>query len=144
MIEIRECILEDYIAIYELNKNEMGYDYPLNKTKEKLENILLNKHDKIFVAEIDSKVVGYIHANDYDVIYAPSMKNIMGIAVANEYKRQGIGALLIEQAESWAKSENVNIIRLVSGEKRTEAHNFYKKCGYGEGRKQLNFKKELR
>lgn len=34
MYIIRECRIDDYIDIYELNKNEMGYDYPLEQQRE--------------------------------------------------------------------------------------------------------------
>lgn len=54
----------------------MGYEYPVDKTKNKLEHLLKSDKDKIFVATVQSIVVGYIHANDYDVIYAPHMKNV--------------------------------------------------------------------
>ena len=36
MYIIRECRIDDYIDIYELNKNEMGYDYPLEQQREKI------------------------------------------------------------------------------------------------------------
>jgi len=64
-----------------LNKNEMGYVYPAEDTKKKLEQLLNDNNHKIYVAIVADKVVGYIHANNYDVIYAPHLKNIMGIAV---------------------------------------------------------------
>ena len=143
MLKIRECIIEDHKGIYELNKTEMGYDYPIEKTREKIEKLLKSNIDRIFVAVADNKVVGYIHLNDYDTIYAPHMKNVMGIAVAGEYKRQGIGKKLMERAEKWAKETGAEAIRLVSGEKRKEAHEFYRKCGFDEGRRQLNFKKKI-
>lgn len=83
--------MEDANSIYNLNCSEMGYEYPVDKTKNKLEHLLKSNKDKIFVATVQSIVVGYIHANDYDTIYAPHMKNIMGIAVSSEYKKKGIG-----------------------------------------------------
>lgn len=35
MYTIREFRLEDFNYIYELNRDEMGYDYPPEKTREK-------------------------------------------------------------------------------------------------------------
>lgn len=83
-LQIRECMMKDYGAIYELNRKEMGYDYPLDLTESKLKQLLGSGRDKIFVAVMENQVVGYIHANDYDLIYAPPMKNIMGIAVSGD------------------------------------------------------------
>ena len=53
----------DAKAIYELNAMEMGYDYPIDKTEEKLKQLLKSDKDKIFVALMDNIVVGYVHAN---------------------------------------------------------------------------------
>ena len=139
--EIRECLLMDADQIYELNCSEMGYDYPKEETRQRIKDILASEHDKIYVAELDGSVVGYVHANDYNLIYAPAMKNIMGIAVSNKHKRIGIGKALLTAAEEWAKADGAKGVRLVSGETRKEAHMFYEWCGYTGGKHQLNFKK---
>ena len=139
--EIRECLLMDADQIYELNCSEMGYDYPKEETRQRIKDILEREHDKIYVAELDGSVVGYVHANDYNLIYAPAMKNIMGIAVSNKHKRIGIGKALLTAAEAWAKADGAKGVRLVSGETRKEAHMFYERCGYTGGKYQLNYKK---
>ena len=138
---IREAIIDDYENIYELNKHEMGYEYPKEDTKLKLHKLLKSNHDKIYVAVIDENVIGYIHINDYDVIYAPHMKNIMGIAVSKNYQRNGIGRALLEKAEMWALETGAVGIRLVSGSQRTDAHKFYRGCGFIGDKMQLNLKK---
>ncbi|MEG0711801.1 MAG: GNAT family N-acetyltransferase, partial [Niameybacter sp.] len=88
--------------------------------------------------------IGYVHANDYDVIYAPHMKNIMGIAVSKQYKRQGVGKALLEAVEEWAKKTGASGVRLVSGETRSGAHTFYRYCGYEGEKRQINFKKTVK
>ncbi|MBD5383669.1 MAG: GNAT family N-acetyltransferase [Ruminococcaceae bacterium] len=140
-LQIRSCEISDTNAIYELNVREMGYDYPKDKTEEKLKQLLKSDKDKIFVALIGNIVVGYVHANDYDVIYAPHMKNIMGIAVSSDFKRKGIGSALLSAIEAWARKTGAEGVRLVSGAARTGAHEFYRRCGYGGDKQQINFKK---
>jgi len=139
-IYIRECTINDFQSIYKLNKNSMGYDYPIELTKDKLSKIFTDKRNKIFVATNNENVVGYIHANDYDVIYAPHMKNIMGIAVDSDHRRAGVGKLLLGAIEKWARETGATGIRLVSGATRTEAHNFYRSYGFTSEKEQLNFK----
>ena len=141
--EIRECVLADAESIFELNRSEMGYDYSLEKTKQNIKELLLSAHDKIYVAVVDGIVVGYVHANDYKLIYAPAMKNIMGIAVSSKYKRMGIGKELLAEVEAWAKADGAKGVRLVSGATRKEAHMFYERCGYSGGKQQVNFKKNF-
>lgn len=140
-ITVRECALTDCESIYLLNKNDLGYDFPIEKTAKRLEMILGSEKDKIFVAEYGGKVIGYIHACDYDVIYGPSMKNILGLAVDSAYRKLGAGKALLTAAENWAKETGSAGVRLCSGAQRKEAHEFYKRCGYICSKEQLNFKK---
>lgn len=140
-ITIRKCILADCEQIVLLNKNEMGYDFPFDITKRRLEKVLDDKNHKINVAVIDNKVVGYVHANNYDLLYAPHLKNILGIAVSSDYKRMGIGKLLLNSIEKWADETGATGVRLVSGATRLGAHEFYRACGYSKEKKQINFKK---
>lgn len=139
---IRECQESDIQSLYKLNKNEMGYDYPQDKMMKQIDKILHKDTDKIFVAIINNKVVGYIHVHDYDLMYNDHLKNILGIAVSGEYRHQGIGKALLHQAEIWAKETNAKGIRLVSGETRTGAHELYKHCGYQFVKNQCNFIKK--
>ena len=126
-VGIRPFEIGDAESICRLNAEEMGYDFPLEQTAKKLTALAGSPKDRIFVAVADSAVVGYVHANNYDLIYAPHMKNIMGIAVAKRYRRRGIGKALLDAVEAWAK--------------RTGAHEFYRRCGYGCEKEQINFKK---
>ncbi|MDF2821382.1 MAG: acetyltransferase [Clostridiales bacterium] len=70
---IRDATINDYTDIYYLNKDGLGYDYPQDKTKEKLQTVLNLPSDKIFVMEINEKVVGYIHLSNYECIYSDSL-----------------------------------------------------------------------
>lgn len=137
----RECKLEDYRALARLNQEEMKYDYSAEDTKRRLAQILKDNNHKLYVALSEDEVIGYIHANNHDVIYADPMKNIMGIAVKKEFQGNGIGKRLLQQVEEWGKTTGAAGIRLVSGSGRKGAHAFYRKCGYTEVKEQKNFRK---
>lgn len=136
---IRECNISDYVRIHELNKNSLGYEYPLNKTKDRLYEILKRQTDKIYVACIDETVVGYIHGSDYECTYSDSLKNIMAIAVDEVYCGKGVGKALLSVIEDWAEECGCYGVRLVSGFNRTDAHEFYLRCGYVNRKQQKNF-----
>lgn len=140
-LQIRQCEIADAKAIHDLNTRELGYDYSEDKTKDKLVKILNSNKDKIYVALIDGHVIGYVHANDYDVIYAPHMKNIMGIAVSSNFQKMGIGKVLLTSIEHWAANTGACGVRLVSGATRIDSHKFYHHCGYSGDKQQINFKK---
>lgn len=140
---IREARLADCAAITRLNREEMGYDFPEERTWEKLRACLTNPAHKVFVAESGGEVVGYLHLEDYDVLYFPHMKNVLGIAVASACRRQGVGRALLAAGEAWAKVDGAAAVRLVSGEGREGAHAFYQSLGYTGNKLQRNFKKLL-
>lgn len=141
--KIRNANPSDAEAIWKLNSEEMGYSYSLAATKAKLFKLLSDENHRIFVAVADGMIVGYIHANGYELLFAPSMRNVMAIAVSSNFKRKGIGRALLAEVEKWAVESGSTGVRLVSGETRTEAHEFYRKCGYVSNKKQLNFKKMI-
>ena len=138
---IREAEISDANSIWKLNCDEMGYQYPLSDTVLNIGKLLSSETDKIYVAVSDNTIVGYVHANDYDLTYAPHMKNIMGIAVSHDYKRKGIGRALLQQVEYWARETGASGIRLVSGATRVDAHAFYRCCGFEGNKEQINLKK---
>ena len=126
-----------------MNREDLGYDYPVEELRERLETVLGSEKDRIWVAVMGQQVVGYIHACGYDVIYAPHMKDIMGIAVSSACRRVGIGRALLYAVEEWGREDGAAGIRLVSGADRVGAHAFYRCCGYDGGKTQLNLKKYL-
>lgn len=140
---LRDAMVSDAQALAKLNREEMGYDFPVEETGKKLQASLENPEKKILVAEIQGRVVGYVHLESYDVLYAPHMKNVMGIAVAGEFRRQGVGKALLTAGETWARETGAVAVRLVSGDARKGAHAFYQSLGYTGNKLQRNFKKML-
>lgn len=141
---IREVRIEDAEDITLLNKKEMGYDYPYETTKQQIMRLLDSEKDKLFVAEEDGQIVGYIHALDYDMTYNDHMKNIVNIAVKENKQKWIIGKSLVEEVEKWAKETGASAVRLVSGEHRIATHEFYKLCGYERVKTQVNLMKKIK
>ena len=81
-------------------KNELGYS-------DCTESLVLQKFQKIdfenevvFVAEYKKKVIGFVHAQIYDVLYYESMVNILGLAVDSKFTKNELVNLL------WQKLKN--------------------------------------
>lgn len=122
---IREATNQDTQFICRINKYAMGYDYPKEKTQYQLKKVLCDDNQQIFVAEIEHLVVGYVHATKYDLLYANSMVNIMGLAVLEEYRHNRIATKLMDSVEEWAKIIGADAIGLTSGKEREKSHKFY-------------------
>jgi predicted N-acetyltransferase YhbS len=139
MVSIREAAISDAHAICLLNREALGYDFPEEKTSAQLRRILHSKAACVFVAEKDCRVVGYIHAADYECCYSENMVNVMALAVDGSARRTGIGKMLLTAAEDWAREKGAAGIRLSSGIDRTGAHKFYESCGYSFRKDSKNF-----
>ena len=145
-VKIRQATTSDIPAMNELFRKDLGYAECTLEIVEKQFAGLDNSREAVFVAEAEddsSHIAGVIHVEKYNVLYFPTMANILGIAVSADFRRQGIGSALLKRAEEWARENGASSMRLNSGESRKQAHEFYRDQGYIDDKKQLRFIKEL-
>ena len=146
-VEIRQATSADIPAMNELFRKDLGYEECTLQILEKQFAGLDNSREAVFVAEVSdgdySHIAGVIHVEKYNVLYFPTMANILGLAVASDCRRQGIGSALLKRAEEWAQEKGIGSMRLNSGGNRTQAHEFYRAQGYVDDKNQLRFIKEL-
>ena len=145
-VKIRQATASDIPAMNELFHKDLGYEECTPEIVEKQFAGLDNSREAVFIAEAEDEegcIAGVIHVEKYNVLYFPTMANILGLAVAADFRRQGIGSALLKRAEEWARENGVCSMRLNSGESRKQAHEFYRAQGYIDDKKQLRFIKEL-
>lgn len=159
-VKIRQATTSDIPAMNELFQKDLGYAECTLEIVEKQFAGLDKSREAVFVAEVEctdshdgsydsspdtspSPIAGVIHVEKYNVLYFPTMANILGIAVSADFRRQGIGSALLKRAEEWARENGAGSMRLNSGESRKQAHEFYRAQGYIDDKKQLRFIKEL-
>ena len=145
-VKIRQATTSDIPAMNELFRKDLGYEECTMEIVEKQFAGLDNSREAVFVAEAEddsSHIAGVIHVEKYNVLYFPTMANILGIAVSADFRRQGLGSALLKRAEEWARENGASSMRLNSGESRKQAHEFYRAQGYIDDKKQLRFIKEL-
>lgn len=139
---IREATIEDAFAICNISCADLGYDCSCEFVSTRISNLDKGR-EKVFVAEVNGIVAGYIHAEKYQTLYFESMINILGLAVSSEFRRRGIGRMLLKRAERWANEVGIHKIRLNSGASRKEAHSFYRAMGYSNEKGQIRFIKDI-
>mgnify|MGYP001024590612 FL=1 len=140
---LRLCQINDCRDIWQINQEELNYNVPFEVVEKQLLKILQDPNQQIYVYESDKRVVGYVHASKYDLLYAPPLITILGIAVLKEYQRNGIGGLLLLMVEDWANDCGISGVQLNAGVNREIAHKFYEAWGYECRKEQLNFVKML-
>jgi GNAT superfamily N-acetyltransferase len=60
--------------------------------------------------------------------------------IGEAHRGQGIGHLLMESIQQWAREHNISEIELQVWERNTSAIGFYKRFGYQNWRRTLRFK----
>ncbi|MFD2681920.1 GNAT family N-acetyltransferase [Bacillus seohaeanensis] len=142
-MEIREATMNDIVELTRLMEH-LGYPTTIENMKKRFINIESNPDYKTFLAAYDGKIVGMIGLvkgfyYEMDGFYV----RIVALVVDSNYRNQGIGKKLLEEAEMWARKIGANGIGLNSGNRseRINAHNFYKNRGYIE--KSIGFAKSI-
>ena len=99
------------------------------------------EREAVFVADVDGVAAGFIHVEVYSNLYFGPVGNILGLAVKEEFRRQGFASELLRAAENWSKEKGCIGMRLNSGGTRHGAHEFYRSQGYDNEKTQIRFLK---
>lgn len=128
---IRRCMVSDARHIYELCRISLGYDFTADQVEANVRRLMGSPENLLMVAvDEDDECVGFIHASNHDPVYAPPMKDIMALAIYDEYRHKGIGKQLVAAVEEWAQQTGAHGLRVNSGIEQKSAVVFYKSCGF--------------
>lgn len=120
----------------------LGYPCERADALERISAIIDNDRQVLVVARLAGRVCGLI-ALDF-MYYLPLGTytcRVTALVVTPEAQGRGLGRLLLREAERRARAGGAARIELTSGSQRTDAHAFYKACGYSDGT--LRFIKRL-
>lgn len=93
-------------------------------------SLLLNSNEhRVWVADSDEAVVGWLHAYLAVRVGVAPFVEIAGLIVDEQYRGKGIGSKLVEAAIFWAKSMGVSV-RVRSNSRRDATHKFYQAQGF--------------
>ncbi|MGH2666446.1 GNAT family N-acetyltransferase [Flavobacterium sp.] len=141
-LSIRNAKVNDSLFIVELSR-QLGYETNEIQIKKRLEAILANNDNCVFVAEENNVVIGWIHAFHSLQVESDFFVEIGGLVIDENHRRKGIGQLLIGKINTWAKSKECQKIRVRCNTKRKESHIFYQQIGFTETKEQKIFDKQI-
>lgn len=124
--EDAERLVTVYRSAYRENR-ELGYPTKAASATE------ADIHDwleatRVFVAEIDGRVVGAIRIEETN----PERAKISRLGVHEDWKRNGIGSALLDHAEELARAEGFDAVWLTTPEDHPHLLSFYRDQGYRE------------
>src|SRR5688500_13006281 len=101
MITIREVTVEDSAEITILS-HQLGYSISEQQTLQNINALMQNKHHQAFVGEYEQKVIGWIGVSYNISLGSPTLCEVHGLVVHEQYRNRGIGKMLIEKAKRWS------------------------------------------
>ena len=88
------------------------------------------RNDVVYLLEED-EVLGYIHFRiSHQLCRASRIMEILELVVKEGYRDKGYGKLLLDQAEGYARENQIELIEVLSSNWRKKAHHFYESNGY--------------
>lgn len=149
---IRKAVLEDLISIQKLNDNlfdlefnnfddTLKREWALEKEgQEYFEDMI--KNEIVFVAQIEEKIVGYLAGSICEEIsyIAESFAELDNMCIDDEYRRFGIGTLLMDEFKKYCKEKNMQNIKVTASAKNNRAIQFYMKNGFEDYNVTLKYK----
>lgn len=122
MIKIRKFLLSDLPEVMEIEKVSFPQPWP----ETYLKKLYKERVQDFLVAEVSRKVVGYI----LGYVKPDKSGSIKTLAVAPDYRRQGIGKKLVNFIIQKLKKKGIKEIFLHTRIKNRVASSFYKKLGF--------------
>lgn len=124
-VSIRDYKKSDYLFLKEtLGEGEL-FDETWD-SEEMLAKRITDRPDSIVVAVIDNKVVGCVYLVDDFLPF------IFRLSVKKQYRKQGIGTMLIQEAVKRLRKHGHTEISLFVNAKKEELKKWYKKQGFKE------------
>ena len=121
------------------NNELIGGKYKLNHNNDArhrlFRQVLDSPNSVLFVARLDSKIIGFIVGEKNSHFGGPLVTNdsvamLIFLTVDHNYRRKGIGTHLFFLFEEWARKNGMNAISLHAFLKNTAAVGMFKKIGY--------------
>lgn len=121
-------LIREYENNDKLSLNNLLNEHYQGINIDSLEN---SKTALSLVAVSDDKIAGHLHID----IINDNFRNIRFgyisyVCVASEYQNKGIGTLLMKEADTVARKENLAYYELTSRSSRQAAHHLYLKNGF--------------
>lgn len=143
-MKIRTAVLNDVPSICKLYEEFYAYNASLQPNyycavEEKggyPQSVIKNNKSKIFVAvNEEDTIIGFIHVEEnitppFPSVAAHGYVEVIDFFVTDNYRKKGIGSMLINEAKRWGKSLGLDYIELFALTNAEGAINFYEHEGF--------------
>src|ERR1019366_6052265 len=136
-VEVRPAVVADVPALLDLYQQLSGGLAPeppltVAEADAKLAGIAADPDRTVLVATVDGVIAGTVDL----LIVRPSLTHggrpwaaVENVVVDDRHHRRGVGRALMEEAARRAREADCHRLQLLSSQRRTEAHAFYRAIG---------------
>ncbi len=142
-LTIRPAVLADAPQLAPL-AGQLGYPSTAEQVAARLLEILRDGDHIILVAEREGAgIAGYVEVFPFRTLAHDPRVEIGSLVVDESCRSQGVGRLLMDRAEDWARANGYKEAGVRSNVIRDRAHRFYENLGYRVNKTQKSFRKTL-
>ena len=139
--------MADAAALAVLN-GQLGYPSTSEQVERRLAEISAQPDHAVLVSELvdpdgGTRVVGWVHGSVRRILENDPFAEVGGLIVDENRRGLGIGALLMDRVEQWARAVGCSAVTVRSNVIRGRAHAFYQRRGYATIKTQHVFRKPL-
>ena len=140
-VSVRRATQQDAGGVAAL-AGQLGYPVPAEAIAERLAG--LPDRRTVLVATSNDAIVGWIGVSVDATLTEGFEAHVEGCVVDASVRSGGVGVMLLEAAERWARERGAGELVVRSNVVRERAHDFYERNGYAVAKSQLVFRKALR
>src|SRR5580692_104536 len=123
---------------------QLGYPCTGKEVSERLSQMQDAHQYAVLVAELPTgQIAGWIGLHVFRAVELETVAEISGLIVDEDIRSCGIGKVLLDAADEWARRVGCNVISVRSNIKRDRAHQFYANNGYEHVKTQKELRKKL-
>jgi GNAT superfamily N-acetyltransferase len=142
-VTIRAAIPGDAVRLADLCE-QLGYPAAPADVHSRLEAFLQDEDHGLFVVEgPGGQVAGWVHVFVRRLLMVERHAQVGGLVVDESQRGRGLGRLLMEQAEGWARARGCEGLYVRSNVARERAHRLYRGLGYEQIKISRLFMKKL-
>jgi ribosomal-protein-alanine N-acetyltransferase len=123
-MHLRSFRSDDLEALYKID--QACFAPGISYAREELSRFMSQRGSGTWVAEESGEIAGFLIAERR----AQKVAHIVTIDVPDRWRRRGVGSLLMDAAEHWAREQKLLLVSLETAENNTAAQRLYEARGY--------------
>lgn len=132
-MKLRPYRSSDFQTLYEIDRS--CFPPGISYAREELEQFIAHRNSRTWAAEEGGTIVGFLIAEREP----GRVGHIVTIDVLGSWRRRGVGTILMDAGEGWARRLRLDLVFLETAEDNIAAQAFYEARGYVRYEKLENY-----